>query len=179
MKRFALFLAILAVPVCAFAQSIPYGGQGPSVDATGYGGIDAGSFGVKDAVNGAADDTLWGISATADFDSSAAFTAVTWDNIFVQAYFIGGGQTFDDTDTVTAAGRDSNNVRIYHMGSVDGISWTLVDSTSVTDTVVTFDAVSWPGWPWYMAIIRGLDAVRIAQVPGAAGWLRIAHKGAK
>lgn len=180
MKNLLLTALLVLVPAVSFAQSVPYGGQGPTVDATRYRGIDAKSFGLKDAFGEVADDSVWGISALADFDSSVTFDALTWDNIFIQVRFIGGGETFAATDTVTAAGRDSNNVRIYHMGSIDGLTWTRVDSTSITDTLVNYDVVAWPGWPWYKAVIRGLAKIRgLAGSPGAVGRVRFCGKGAK
>lgn len=152
--KFAMAMMLLAAFVVPIAAQQP-----PSVDATQYRGIYAYSFGLKDADGEVVGDTVWHISATADYDSSLTFDAITWDQIYLQAKFRGGSSELGDGDTAAAADADSNDVVIYALGSLTGGTgvgaWTLVDSLSVTDTAWTFGVITWTKWPWCKFVVVG------------------------
>ncbi len=168
MSATVVLLALFAV--WAIAQ------QPPSVDATRYTGIYTSSFGLQDAAGETVGDTVWHLSATADFDSSLTFDAQTWDRIWLQALFF-GGDSFAGADTTPAASRDSNNVTIYVMGSLTGNDWLLIDSVEVTDTVWTYKTLAWTAkWPWAKFAVHGGAEVDSA---GAVGQIRAGAYGVK
>ncbi len=176
MRLYGLFKSAMAVVLLA-AFVVPIAAQQPpSVDATQYRGIYAYSFGLKDAAGEVVGDTVWHISAEADFDSSLTFDAIPWDKIYIQAKFVGGGSSFSDADTVYAAGRDSSNVEIYVMGSINKSDWILVDSVSVTDTVWTFGVITWTKWPWCKFVVHGRAKI---EDRGAVGQIRAGADGVK
>jgi len=182
MKRIIAFVMLF---VLSAAFGLAMAQQGPGVQQ-GLDGIYFNCFGLKDGdttgsyATAAPLDTIWTIPITADFDSSTVFNSITWDHVSLEAYFVGGGGSGDvgwaGSDTTTADGRDSNNVRIYLMQSIDRLSWVRVDSVSVTDTIAVFGAMTCKQYPYAAIVVRGLAKLGVR---GANGWIRICYEGAK
>jgi len=182
MKRIIAFVMLFVL--CA-AFGLAMAQQGPGVQQ-GLDGIYFNCFGLKDGdttgsyATASPLDTIWTIPITADFDTSTVFNSITWDHVSLETYFIGGGGKTDvgwtGSDTTYADGRDSNNVRIYLMQSIDKSHWTRVDSTSVTDTVIVFDVLTCQQYPWATFVVRGLAKVGVR---GANGWIRVCYEGTK
>lgn len=162
-------VAVMAVGVCA---PTAWSQQGPGV-TQGRGGFYYNCTGIKDANGEAVDDTVWHISALADFDSSARFESITWDKVLVQTKWIGGA-TLAGTDE--AASRDSNNVRFYFLQSINGTNYTLVDSLSIGDTNWNYKSVTANRMPYFKFTVRGLAKIDSA---GAAGQFRMCYDGTK